>query len=139
MSDYTQFMSTVINVYPDNAPDPFYASYLATLNEMTRYNVKWRQLTAFDLAASATKVFTLPNSSLTDWDYVLVKVVGEVRVDTTAKDTNGSSNITGYLPVYGIDIFPGILQWSTYNIVTFTLTAIAASTGQIYVGVCEED
>lgn len=139
MSDFTQFMSNVVNVYPTDAPDPFFAQYLDTLNEYTRYNVKYRQVTAFDLVAAGTKTFTLPNAALTDWQFVVVRVVGEVRVDTVAKDTDGSTTINGYVPVYGIDIFPGILQFSTYNITSFTLTAVDDSVGEIYVGVCEVD
>ena len=139
MSANSLFLSNVVTVFPTNSPDPFFANYLDALNELTRYNVKLKQITSFNLAAAETKVFTLPNQVLADWQCLFVKVAGSVTVDTTARDTDSVTAIAGHVPVYGTSLFPGILQWSTYNLVTLTLTAVTASTGEIFVAVCEED
>ncbi len=138
MSDsFTLFTSNVVNAYPDNSPDPFFTTYCDTLNQYSRFNITYRQLTTFDLAAAGSKTLTLPNAALTDYQYVIIRVVGEVRLDVVGKDTNGTTTINGYLPVYGTSVFPGILQFSTYNNTSLTLTAVADSIGEVFVGVID--
>jgi hypothetical protein len=58
---------------------------------------------------------------------IVIKVSGRVRVTTTAKDYNGSSDITGITDVYGTEYFKGVLVLSTYNTSAISLSGLAAS------------
>jgi hypothetical protein len=59
-------------------------------------------------------------------DYVFLKVTGEVTVNTTGKDYDGVTAITGITNAYGTAYLPAIICICTYNLITLDVVGIAS-------------
>lgn len=140
MSATTAFISAVLNAYPTDTPDPFYAQWLDTLDDELRFNISQRRIDSFALAFSDTKVFTPLNIVAANNQLLIMKVVGAVRVDTVGTDPS-SVSISGFTGVYGTDIYPGILLLSTRLVTSFTVQGRGADTAtiELFLGHSEAD
>lgn len=67
--------------------------------------------------------------------FVVLRVVGEIKVTTVGNDSDDASAITGISQSYGTTLFPGFLVLSPYNLDSITVEAITASTVDIITGV----
>lgn len=140
MSDLSAFTSIVLNAYPDNVPDPFYARWCDTFNLQSRNNVRAKRIESIFLDDTETRVFTPSNIILNNTQFIVVKVIGAARINSVGKDTDGTTTINGYTPCFGTDILPGYIIYSTYNISSLTLLGQADDTKiQIFCATCEED
>jgi len=54
---------------------------------------------------------------------IILKVVGEVQVQTAGKDSDDTTPLTGYQQCYGTSYMPGIYVLTGYNIDSITLEA----------------
>lgn len=125
MSD-TLFLSNVVNNFNENT-DPFFARYLATLNNQQRYNSPTSRVFTYFMAASATKTFgSFWTSGV--WRMIAIKVIGEITLATAGTDP-ASVAIAGLIGCYGTSAYPGWLFLSTQNLTSAsTITAITADT-----------
>ena len=65
----------------------------------------------------------------------IVKVVGKIEVNTVGKDYDDATDVAGVSQSYGTSYFPGILIFSTYNLTSIEIEALAASEVTIYTSV----
>lgn len=137
----TLFISPRFVAYPQDVSDAVLSPYLAMFGQQIRHNILWKQVRQLSLEDSAdTATITLNEIALTDWPIIIVKCVGSARVNTTAKDFDGTTAITGKLPVYGTSLVPGIAVISTYNLVSATVEALADDTVvEVFAAIAAED
>jgi hypothetical protein len=136
----TMFINALINAFPDDVPDPFYARWMTSFSKQIRYNVKSRKLSTIKLDAGQSFGVTPTTLNEPDWSVLVLRVVGAVRVDTVGVDYDGISPIFGYTPSYGTDIYPGYVILSTYNVDTFTLLGqTGGATVELFLATSEED
>ncbi len=140
MSTETLFLNTLINAYPDDAPDPFFARWMHSFSKQIRYNVKLRKITTIALDAGGNYLFTPTNIALADWSVIIIRVIGAARIDTVGKDTDGTTTIDGSTPTYGTSIYPGYVLFSTYNSTFFNLVGQQnGSVIELFHAISEED
>ncbi len=125
---FTLFMSPLHSAFPDNVDDPSESKIVTRLDDENKFNILYKKIEQFELDDTDTRAISFANYTRSDWSYLIVRVIGSARINTAGKDTDGSSAITGKLPMYGTDIFPGIGLFSSYNVDTFTVESLADST-----------
>ncbi len=123
MSTYSLFLSAGVAAYDSDVDDPDYAMNAARFNHGQRYNVLYRKIGDVALAAGDFRFLNFANYASSEWLYVVLEVssssdqvVGGVRLQTTGKDYDGSTDITGLTSTYGTALYPGKLIVSTYNV-----------------------
>ncbi len=141
MSAYTVFNSMVLHGYIDNVPDAFYAKWVDTFNRQVRYNVAQKLVQTVTLNNLNTRTLVLPGSAvLSSAVFLHIRVIGKVKLTITAKDTNGTTTISGIVRAYGNSILPGLIMLSDYNITTLVLTGEADSTlVEVFEAITEDD
>lgn len=122
---YTLFTSPLHQAFPDDVDDPNDSKIAFRLDDQNQYNILYKKVEQFELDAAQTRTLSLFNIGSTQWLFLIVKCVGSGRVNTAGFDTDGSTPITGKLPVYGNRVFPGILLLSTYNTSSFVVESLA--------------
>lgn len=140
MSVYTLFMSPLHQAFSDNVNDPEDSQVVARLRGDVRQNILYQHVEQYSLDDGSTRAISYANYTLTEWAFIVLRVVGEIKVTTVAKDTDGSTDISANLPCYGTALFPGILVLSTYNVSSFTVESLADDTTvQVFAGIAAED
>ncbi len=128
MSSATLFFTPISNAWGEDVSDPALAETTqAFLPDISGGLTAWRTEQIL-LDDEETRSVTIQGLALADSLVFWCSVVGEVRVETVAKDTNGSTTINGYIPTYGTARYPGKLFLSTYNISSVTLRGLADAT-----------
>ncbi len=134
------FMSSLISAYPTDAPDPFYAKVCDTFSSETRYNVIFKRVftAAMDEDDTATVSFGATSGS---YLFAILIVKGCIRLNSFGLDTDNATAITGYTPVYGTELYPGILMLSTYNLNASTIATCLqdGTTAEIFTASLAED
>lgn len=126
---YSMFLNPALQGFQENVDDPVMANSYGANQSSSRFNVLWQRSQQVTLANAATYIVTPPKLvTATDKALMLVRVVGSARVNVAAKDFNGSDDVSGAIPVYGVARFPGIGVFSTYNLVSLTLESLADDT-----------
>ena len=142
MSDYTTWLSTVVNVYPTNAPDPFFAQVLGTMNMLGRYNTKVYQIFEAELNDNSTTTIPLTTAGGTSvWKFILMRVIGKAQIETSGVDTDGTTSITGFTVASGVELYPGFAIVDSYNI-TSTVSIRGKEDGtiiEVFAAFFEED
>ncbi len=133
MSDNTLFLNTLIYAFPDNTPDPFYSRDSDSFEVQNRYNVVVQRVQS--LSPGGGYGIT---PALADWDILILKVIGSAQLQTTGKDTDGTTTITGLIDGYGTAVYPGYIVLSTYNLSAIVITG-ADATVQIFYCKSEDD
>lgn len=140
MSVFTLFMGQNITAYRDDVDDP------AVSRDVTRFaasqiqNVLFHSRRELALNSAATFTLDLSGAGSSQWEIVIVKVIGSVRIDTTGTDFDGSTPITGKLPVQGTSVFPGIGCISTYNCSSIVVESLQdGSVVEVFFGVACAD
>lgn len=136
----TMFINTVVNAFPDDVPDPFFARWMTSFSKQLRLNVKARKVSTISLSAGQSFVFTPMAFQTADWTMLVLRVIGAARVDTVGLDYNGVTAIAGHTPAYGTVIYPGYVILSTYNVSSFTLLGQTGGVvAELFQATCEED
>lgn len=137
---FTLFMSPLHQAYPDNVDDASMSQDATRFMGEIRQNILYHKIEQFELDDTDTRSISLANYARTDWCFLILKVVGEACVNTAGKDYDGSTDITGVLPVYGTALFPGIAILSSYNVDTFSVESLADDTKvALYAAIAAED
>ncbi len=126
MSDYTLFLNPLLQAFTTDAPTPFYSRYSDAFNTTSIFGVDQKKVKSILLDLAETYVFTPGDLSLADGCIIVAKVVGSARLKVTGTDLGAT--VTGYLPTYGTDIFPGYINLSTYNATAFEFLGQADGT-----------
>lgn len=140
MTVFTLFLNPYCVAFPDDVDDPWHSKDSAQMSGSLTQNIiaKKTEQVILDAAQSHTLNFT--NELLANWKYLIIKVVGEVTINTVGVDFNGTTPLTASLPVYGTTIYPGIGVLSTYNVSSIVLTGITDNTVvQVFVGIAAAD
>lgn len=128
MSVYSLFLSAALAAYDTDVDDADYAETATRYVHGQRYNVLYRKVEDIVLDAAATRALSLANYAASEWLYIVLEVVGGVRLATVGVDYDGTTPINGHLPSYGTELFPGKLLLSTYNVSTATLVGLEDDT-----------
>lgn len=128
MSDKTLFLNGLLYGFEDDVPDPFFARFMASLSQQSRYNVIKRYSRPLPLDSGDSVTVTPSGIALANWIILILKVVGTARLETTGKDTDGTTTINGYGDGYGTTLYPGYIILSTYNLSAITVSAQADDT-----------
>jgi hypothetical protein len=128
MSSATLFFTPIANAWGADVSDPILSETTqAYLPDVSGGLNAWRTEQIL-LDEDDTRSITIQGLALADSLVFWCSVVGHVRMETVAKDTNGSTTINGYIPTYGTARYPGKLFLSTYNISSVTLRGLADDT-----------
>lgn len=139
---FTMFMSPLHQAFPANVDDPSDSDIVIRFNNQDKFNILYKKVEQFELDDTETRTISYANyTALSDWAYIVMRVIGEARINTVGVDTDGVTAITGKLPAYGTEIFPGVVLLSTYNVSTFTVESLADGTSiELFAGIsCEDD
>lgn len=138
---FTLFLSPIHNTFSDDVDDPSQSKDFRRYFGDSKFNILYHKIEKFTLASSATRTISYANyTALTDWPIIIARVVGSARINTVGVDTDGSTAITGKLPIYGTSIFPGIGSISSYNVTSFTVESLADGTEiELYAAISAED
>lgn len=140
MSSETLFINALINTFPDDVPDPFFARWFNSFSKQVRYNVVQRKVASITLDAGQAKVITPATGAESDWGFVLARVIGAARLETVGVDTDNTTPISGYTAAYGTAVLPGYVILSTYNVDTFTLHGEQDGTViELFTAISQED
>jgi len=140
MSDsYTAYISPGLKLYDGDVAEPRAADILP---KQFRDTIKQYCLTylaeKLSLAATDTRSIEpmlIGAAADNERSLVVLRVVGNVKVTTTGKDSDDAASITGYSNCYGTTYFPGFLVLMPYNLDSITVEAIAASTVSVLTGI----
>jgi hypothetical protein len=121
-------MSPLQQAWPDYVDDAAQSKLAVRFMGQDKYNILYKKVEQMELNDSETRTISYANYSSSQWSYLIIRVIGEARVNTTGFDTNGSTPITGKLPIYGSELLPGIGILSSYNVSTFTVESLADGT-----------
>lgn len=137
----TLFLSPYQSAFPDYVRDPRSSKVFASFLGQEKYNVLYQRIEQYELDATQTRAVTFPGYSSSEWAVIIFRVIGDVTINTTGFDTDGTTPITGKLPGYGNELFPGIVILSTYNVSTFTVESFQdGSTVELYASIaCADD
>ncbi len=137
---FTLFLSPLQQVWPDDVTDPAQSKLAYRFRGEDKYNILYQKIEQFELDDGSTRTISYANYASTQWAFIIARVVGEVTINTSGFDTNGSTPITGKLPIYGKEILPGIGILSTYNVSTFTVESHEdGSTVELYAAIAAAD
>ncbi len=137
---HSLFLSPLHSWYQDNVDDPSQAVVANRFLGYEQYNVLYQKVEQYALDLAETRNLTFINYADTEWVYLIFKVQGYARVNTTGVDHDGTTPITGKLPTYGNRIIPGILILSTYNVQSFTVESLADDTTiEVYAAIAAAD
>lgn len=125
---YTLFISPKVTGYTDDVDDFVLSNAQHLFGEGVRQNVLYQRFAQYVLANAATKAIAFPSYTSADWAYIIARVKGSARINTAGFDYDGVTAITGKLPIFGTQRYPGIGVISTYNVSTFTLESLADGT-----------
>lgn len=126
MATFTMFTNSMIHIMEDNVPDITYTDgLLAAINYDDVDNTLYFETDRFLLNAEETRQLVLPNFSQNEWVYVIIKVNGEVRLNMTTRDFDGSRVIVSNSRIYGNSRFPGILNLTTYNVLQMSIVGVS--------------
>lgn len=128
MSNTTVFLNMLVSQFQENTPDPFFARWSEAFSQQIRYNCVVKRTVSLALANGGSYTLSPSNLALSDWNFILAKVIGTARLNTAGKDTDGTTDIAGKLDGYGTAIYPGFIILSTYNLIAMTVTAQADNT-----------
>lgn len=136
---YSLFTSGYIAAYDDLVDDPTLAAWAQQVSGDSRHNVIAKKVESYTLDSAATRAVTLANYVSTEWTILILKVTGEVKVNTVATNLAGGA-VTGRLRAYGTSVFPGILMISTHNVTSFTVESLADGTKvELFAAIAIED
>lgn len=141
MTTHTLFISPIHSIFHDNVINPSESKDYMRFMSQERHNILYHKIEKYELDLSATRAISFANyTTLSDWAFIIAKVVGSVRINTAGFDTDGVTARTGKLPIYGTSIVPGIGIISTYNTTSFTVESLANdSTIELYAAIAAED
>lgn len=132
MSIFSFFLTPTYYAFEGTVDNPTYSKTLSDNQgaEAIRYNILYKKTESIFLDNGDSRTLKLPESTfaITEWSLIHMRVIGKARVTTTAKDYNGSSDITGILDTYGTDLYPGYIELSTYNVSAIAISAQEDST-----------
>jgi hypothetical protein len=128
--NFTQFISPYFAAWSDVTDDPSLSKTSTKFNYELRYGVEKRRMEEIALNSGASYQLQLQGLAQADWIVLMVQCIGQGYVQTAGKDAS-STAITGYLPVYGVQFWPGIAILSTYNL-TAAPTLYSQANGTIF-------
>lgn len=136
---YSLFTSGYICAYDDLVDDPTLSRWSQQVSGEAMHNVIAKKVESYTLDSAATRAVTLANYVSTEWTILILKVMGEVKVNTVATNLAGGA-VTGRLRAYGTSVFPGILMISTHNVTSFTVESLADGTKvELFAAIAIED
>ncbi len=138
---FTLFTSPLHQAFPDDVTDPAQSKIAIRFMNQDKFNILYKKVEQFELDAAATRTISYANYASSEWSFLIMRVNGHAQVNTAGFDTDGTTPITGELPVFGNRVFPGMLLLSTYNVTSFTVESLADSTKiELFAGIsCEDD
>ncbi len=137
---HTLFVSPLHQAFPDNVDDPAQSKIATRFLGQEKYNILYQRIEQYELDDTDTRTITFAAYASTLWSYLIIRVDGHVRVNTTGFDTDGTTPITGKLPIFGNHIFPGMGLLSSYNVSTFTVESLAdGSKVEVYAAIAAAD
>lgn len=138
---YSLFVSPLHQAWPDLVNDPSESKVAFQMLGDSKFNILYKRNDQYTLDASETRVIGLTNFDVLEWEFLIIRCIGSGRVNTAGFDTDGTTPITGKLPVFGNRLFPGILMISTYNNTSFTVESLAdGSSFEVFAAVpCADD
>lgn len=138
---FTLFISPLQQAWPDNVNDPADSKLAFRFDDQSKFNILYKKVEQFELDASSTRSIGLVDFGTSEWLFLVVRCVGTGRVNTAGFDTDGTTPITGKIPVYGNRLLPGIALLSTYNNSSFTVESLAdGSLFEVFAAVaCTDD
>jgi hypothetical protein len=141
MTVNTLFLSPLHQAFNENVESPDNAAVRATMRGDVRHNILYSKIEQYELASAATRAINLANyTPLTDWPFIMLRVVGEIKVTTVGVDTDNSTAIGADIPCYGTSLLPGIFVLSSYNVTSFTIESLADdSIIELFAGIAAED
>lgn len=141
MSIHTLFLSPLHQAFNEDVECPDAADVKAALRGDIRHNILYSKIEQYELDITETRAISLANyTALSDWAFIKMRVVGDAKLTTAAKDTDDTTDITADLPCYGTAKLPGILVLSTYNVTSFTVESLADDTVvELFAGIAAED
>ena len=140
MTVHSLFMSPLHFAWSDNVDDPALSKFCSRFLGEENYNILYHKIEQYELDNTATRAISFANYTRSEWSYIICRVVGSARLNTAGKDSDGSTSISGKLPVYGTALFPGVLILSSYNVDTFTIESLADDTTvELYAAIAAED
>lgn len=128
MSVFTLFAGQNITAYRDDVDDPTVSRDAVSFQTSQLQNVLFHTKRELALDHAATFTLDLAGAASTQWEFVLFKVIGSARLDTTGTDFDGVTAITGKLPLTGTSVYPGIGCISTYNVSSIVVESLADGT-----------
>jgi hypothetical protein len=141
MGLYTLFLSPYATTFPESVSDPAYSQLATALNYQGRYNVNIYQAAQVLLVNNGdSSAISFPSTvSMSDWRFVILRVNGNASINSVGTDDVGGP-ISGYTAAYGTSLYKGYVILSTYNVTSFTLSALAANTTiDVFIAVSAED
>lgn len=126
MNSNTLFFNPLLQGFTTNTPTSFYSRYSDDFNPTMIFPVDQKKVQSITLNLSQTYTLTPGNLTAQDGCMIIAKVVGAARLKVIGSDLN--SSITGYLPTYGTEVFPGYINLSTFNATSFELLGQADGT-----------
>lgn len=127
----TTFVAPLANVYEDSLSDTQQSDQIVqSIDNLMAYKLKGSNASACSLLASEHRAFSV--GALSDNDFIMIRVIGQVELQTNGKDFDGTTNIAGLSRTYGTSLFPGFIVLSTYNLTVVNIIAITDSYVQIF-------
>ena len=137
---YQAYLSPFVAFWPDNVSDGEQAEWVSRTGEKLRYQLKSKKIDSVYLDNGDVFTPTFSGATTADWRFIAIKVTGTARAKTEGYDTNGSTPIVGYVPMYGVSWYPGIYLISTYNLTNFSITGQEDGTVvELFAALAEED
>ena len=129
----TCFVAPLANVYTDAVSDTQQSDQIIqSFDEAVTYKVAGSNAGSFSLLATEFRSIPVLGTSLASQSFIMVRVSGQVELQTTAKDFDGTTTIAGLSRTYGTALFPGFIVLSTYNLTAISIVAITDSYVQIF-------
>ncbi len=121
---FTLFSSPLHQAWPDDVNDPSESKLAFRFTDENKFNILYRKVEQFSLGALGTRTLSVLDFGQSEWLYLIVRCIGSGRVNTSGVDTDGSTPISGKIPVYGNRLLPGIVLFSTYNNSSFVVESL---------------
>lgn len=137
---FTQFLSALIQAWPDGPTDPELAPWAQTFNRIARYGAKAKNSQEMLLNNGASQALAVPGTAQTDWRVLMVRCIGSGYITLSGQDAAAGA-ITSQVPMYGTALCPGIVFVSTYNLTAEPAVVSTAdgSVFEVYDATCVED
>ncbi len=129
----TCFVAPLANVYTDAVSDTQQSDQIIqSFDEAVTYKVAGSNSGSFALAATEFRSIPVLGTSLASQSFIMVRVSGQVELQTTGKDFDGTTTISGLTRTYGTALFPGFIILSTYNLTVINIVAVTDAVVQIF-------